>query len=170
MLASLPPSRCCYTRVQVVVVGQLTWVLGTEPGSTGRAVCTLNYPAISPARVLGIKLMLGQSTSLAFPSVFLFSQNLLVLRVCVPGGGEGVACKSPSLDEVLGSQQTDSIGISGYDTSGKYPAPPLYLVMPWSPLHSPMPKAAFPGQRDGSVIKSIYCSLRGPEFGSQHPY
>ena len=78
-------------------------------------------------------------------------------------------CKSPSLGEVFGSLQTDSVGISGYVTSGDYPTPPLYLVKPWSNLHSPMPKAALQGQRASSVVKSICSSSRGPELGSQRP-
>lgn len=26
------------------------------------------------------------------------------------------------------------------------------------------------GGRDGSGVKSVYCSSRGPQFGSQHPH
>ena len=26
------------------------------------------------------------------------------------------------------------------------------------------------GRRAGSAVKSLYCSCRGPEFGSKHPY
>ena len=44
-----------------------------------------------------------------------------------------------------------------------------YRIFCWNITYEIQTNTIYEGGRDGSVVKSIYCSYRGPEFGSQHP-
>lgn len=59
--------------------------------------------------------------------------------------------------------------VYGTQDQGKEARPEREYVSTGSSTWMKLKKEAT-GQRDGSMVKSMYCSCRGQEFGSQHPH